>query len=360
VLLASPLPPPSGGIATWTRIVLEEGFCGDYEPVVVNTSVSARRAAFEEPPRAWDELARGLQIATRFARALLTERPRLVHVNSSLSAQGVWRDLLLAVLARSFRRPVVVQYHGAFPEPPDPARGALGRWALRWLVGLASTNLVLGEVFVAALGRSAHGRGARALPNFIDDSALARPAANRELRVGTLRVVYLGSLIASKGSRELVEVARRLPALSFTAFGSLPSGEEPDVPPNLRLAGSIAREQVLDALDASDVLLFPSHGEGFPYAVLEAMASRLPVVASRVGAIPDMIDEGRGGFLLAPRDVPGLCGALESLARDPELRARMGAHNRRRVEADYTRSRVMAQLARIYDELLATPRYRSR
>jgi glycosyltransferase involved in cell wall biosynthesis len=134
----------------------------------------------------------------------------------------------------------------------------------------------------------------------------------------------------------------------------LPSDERLDPPANLRLEGPRAREQVLAALDSADVLLFPSHGEGFPYAVLEAMASRLPVVASRVGAIPDMIDEGRGGFLLAPGDVPGLCAALGSLSRDAELRARMGAHNRARVEADYTHAQVMRRLADVYAEVLAT------
>jgi glycosyltransferase involved in cell wall biosynthesis len=354
VLLASPLPPPRGGIATWTQIVRDQGFCSGYVPVLVDTTVSARRGAFEEEPALLDELWRNLRIVCAFCRQLFSAGVALAHVNSSLAPRGLLRDLCLAVLARARWLPVVVQYHGAFPDPRDARLGPTGRAALRCLVRLASANLVLSTGFVEPLRRCGGAR-AHVLPNFIERDVLARPAVARQSG-DELRVLYVGSLIPSKGSRELVEVARRLPEHRFRALGVLPSGERLDAPANLELAGPAPREHVLQALDESDALLFPSHGEGFPYAVLEAMAARLPVVASRVGAIPDMIDEGRGGFLVEPGDIAGLCAALTTLAGDSARRTAMGAHNRARVESDFTHAQVMEQLARVYDELGATSR----
>lgn len=354
VLVASPFPPPNGGIATWTQIVRDQGFCAGFEPVFVDTTVSVRRGSFEERPTFADELTRNLRILRDFSRQLAGAGAAIAHVNSSLSPRGLLRDLLLAGLARARGIPVVVQYHGAFPAAQAASLGGSGRAALRCLARLASANLVLSECFLEAL-RASGGAHGHALPNFIDSDTLERRAVVRS-GDDRLRVVYVGSLIPSKGSSELVEVARRLPEHRFRALGLLPSSERLDPPANLELAGPAPRARVLDALDESDALLFPSHGEGFPYAVLEAMTARLPVVASRVGAIPDMIDEQRGGFLLEPGDVDGLCGALTALAADPVRRSEMGAHNRARVEAEFSHARVMDRLGRIYADLLATSR----
>jgi glycosyltransferase involved in cell wall biosynthesis len=353
VLLASPLPPPHGGIGTWTRIVLQQGL-GGYVPVVVNTAVSSRRASFEERPKTFDELQRNLRILVRFTRELVRSRPVLVHVNSSLSTSGIFRDASLALVARALRRPVVAQFHGRFEPPRGGARGWLARGALRCLLRLASANLVLSPSFLVEVERSGGTHRPRCLPNFIDDAVLARAPVDRSQRVGPLRVLYAGSLIATKGSAELLETARRMPSAQFVALGVVPSHEHLHPPPNLDLRGSQPRDVVLSEMDRADVLLFPSHDEGFPYTVLEAMALSLPVVASRVGAIPDMIEHGRGGFLVEPRNVDGLCTALAALQADPSLRACMGAHNRARVEAEYTHAAVVAQLADIYDEVRAT------
>ncbi|HEV2237321.1 MAG TPA: glycosyltransferase family 4 protein [Ktedonobacterales bacterium] len=85
----------------------------------------------------------------------------------------------------------------------------------------------------------------------------------------------------------------------------------------------------------SDIFVFPSLADCAPLAVPEAMAAGLPVISTRVGAIPEMVREGETGLLLPPGDVAALRNAIETLLASPDLRARMGAAARREVESEY-------------------------
>jgi glycosyltransferase involved in cell wall biosynthesis len=102
-----------------------------------------------------------------------------------------------------------------------------------------------------------------------------------------------------------------------------------------------------------DIFAFPSFGEGFGLALLEAMAWGKPIVASRVMAIPEIVLDGETGFLTPPSDPAGLARALLRLLGDEALRLRMGAAGRRRVEEAFTVERMARETARVYEEALA-------
>jgi glycosyltransferase involved in cell wall biosynthesis len=97
-----------------------------------------------------------------------------------------------------------------------------------------------------------------------------------------------------------------------------------------RLLGTRPPEEMPAAYADAEVFCLPSWWEAMPLSVLEAMAAGLPVVASAVGGLPEMVSDGETGFLVAPGDAAGLGDALARLVADPALRARMGAAGRRR------------------------------
>jgi glycosyltransferase involved in cell wall biosynthesis len=101
-----------------------------------------------------------------------------------------------------------------------------------------------------------------------------------------------------------------------------------------------------------DAFLLPSANEGTPVVAIEALASERPVVATRVGGVPDVVDEGEDGFLVEVGDIPALADRLEQLARDPELRARMGKTGRERVVPRYRVERLVDDVDALYRELL--------
>jgi glycosyltransferase involved in cell wall biosynthesis len=101
-------------------------------------------------------------------------------------------------------------------------------------------------------------------------------------------------------------------------------------------AGWLSRDEVIQSYKKSTLLLFPSRHEGMPNAVLEAMASGLPVVASRIAGNEELVADGETGFLVKSENIESLRGALRELIQQPSLRQKMGDASRRRVETSYS------------------------
>jgi glycosyltransferase involved in cell wall biosynthesis len=136
------------------------------------------------------------------------------------------------------------------------------------------------------------------------------------------RLLYVGRMERPKGLDDLLTAFARLsqayPQLSLTLVGP---GAPPEIPPaikkKVRFLGMLDHGQLPKVYSQADVLLLPSWSEGLPAAVLEAMASGVLVIASEVGDIPLLLGDGRG-FLVPPRDIDGLCLAVQkALGTDP-------------------------------------------
>ena len=110
------------------------------------------------------------------------------------------------------------------------------------------------------------------------------------------------------------------------------------------------REDVPALMTASDVLLAPSRREALSLTLLEASACRLPIVATRVGGIGEVVEEGASGFLVAPDDPPALAAALAPLLADAALRARCGARARQRFEAGFLEDAMFDKTVAVYRE----------
>jgi len=102
-----------------------------------------------------------------------------------------------------------------------------------------------------------------------------------------------------------------------------------------------------------DAFVLPSVTEGTPVSAIEALASGTPVVANRVGGVPDVVRDGVDGFLVEPGDVQGAAERIAALAGDADLRVRMGDAGRARVVERYAVSRLVDDVDRLYRALLA-------
>lgn len=207
------------------------------------------------------------------------------------------------------------------------------------------------------------------IPNGIDlevwdrESSLAPPV---ELEPGCFHLALVGGLRIQKNHRVLVEaVATLRPAERSDLRVWFVGGETgaPDTAEEIRRAIDHHRlRAIVRVLPATpcvaalmrrlDALVLPSAFEGFPNVLLEAMASRLPCVASRVGDVPNMLVEGETGFLVDSGDVRGLVEALRRLrALGPQGRREMGERARKTVEARYRIETVAAQYLSLYRAL---------
>jgi glycosyltransferase involved in cell wall biosynthesis len=202
----------------------------------------------------------------------------------------------------------------------------------------------------------------------VDMAALARAPRSRlreELQIPADAIVlaHVGRLAPVKGQRELLEAVAslRTDGLRAVFFGrDLERGgayrRELELCANeLGLGGVIHfagfRADAAAALREADALVLPSWIEGLPLAVLEAMAHAKPVVATAVGGTPEAVLEGQTGLLVPPRDVPALAAALRALIEDEDLRLRLGAAGRERVEARFRATAMTERILQLYDEI---------
>ena len=120
---------------------------------------------------------------------------------------------------------------------------------------------------------------------------------------------------------------------------------------DVQFLGEVQADRLPELLARASVFCLPSHWEGFPLSVLEAMASEAAVVATAVGDVPVILDDGRAGMVIEPHDREALERALRTLADDPATRHRLGELGRERVEREFPKERVMRSLGEVYDEL---------
>jgi glycosyltransferase involved in cell wall biosynthesis len=171
-------------------------------------------------------------------------------------------------------------------------------------------------------------------------------------------VGFIGSLNASKGIDVLIAASSRLAqrrTVRLVVAGDGPlrpyleRAAEGGVLP-IACVGRLASAEVPAFLAALDVLAVPSYDEGVPRVVLEAMAMRLPVVASNVGGIPEAIEHERSGLLVPPSHEEALASALDRVLDDPALASRLGKAARRRVLDEFNARAGWPRLAAVHDD----------
>jgi len=303
-----------------------------------------------------------LLLAARSLPRLLGGRPvDLVHsflFRAHIAGRLAARRLGARALVNSYRSGV---------EGHERRHLQADRWTARRVTRFHLQSAGLAAELAARLGISP----ARCvvIPNGIDleeaDAALAaaRPGAREHLGLSRAdrAILYLGRLHAEKGVAHLLSAFHLLLAEHPTAR-LVVAGEGPErhaleqavealrLRPFVRFAGAAASPWPL--LAGADVLALPSLWEGMPNALLEAMAAGVPAVATHVGAVPEMVEDGREALLVPAADPRALAAALARLVGDPARARALGEAGRRRVEERFRIEETVAGIERLYTDLL--------
>lgn len=175
-------------------------------------------------------------------------------------------------------------------------------------------------------------------------------------------LVFVGRLAGVKGVPVLLDALSGLvadiPGLRVTLIGDGPEraalqsrAQELGLGAVVSFAGYMSQDAVAETLAGADALVLPSFAEGVPVTLMEAMASGLPVLATRVGGISELVEDGVSGYLVPPGNVDALTARLRDLLGDPQLRAQMGAAGRAKVAADFNQQTEARHLARLMTPL---------
>jgi colanic acid/amylovoran biosynthesis glycosyltransferase len=198
------------------------------------------------------------------------------------------------------------------------------------------------------------------------DATRFNPSASRRVDSGTLRIISVARLSPFKGYEQNFAAVATLRAagikVRYTIVGDGPHRPHIEAEAQrlgllgadiVQFCGALSNAAVADALADADVMLHLANSEGFGVVALEAQAMGLPVIAGAVGGLPEAIEDGVTGFLVAPDDIEAAAEKLLLLARDPALRLRMGQAGRARVLEHFSPARQIADTIAFYEAVIA-------
>jgi glycosyltransferase involved in cell wall biosynthesis len=302
----------------------------------------------------------------RLARLVREQQVDVVHAHQ-------YTPFFYAMTARlrGPRRPILFTEHGRHqPDYPRPRR----MLANRLFLSRRDRVVGVGEAVRQALinNEGIPGRRVGVLYNGIDVDAFAaagagpglRRTVRKELDFGRgefvlLQVARLDYLKDhATAVRTMARVVNQMPHARLVLVGDGPERpaieaqvRELNLADKVRLLGT--RADVARLLHAADSFLLTSTSEGIPLTVIEAMAVGLPVVATDVGGLREVVDDGATGFLAPAKDDAALAGHILRLAADADLRRRMGLAGRERAKQNFDEPRMAEDYGRLYRELAA-------
>lgn len=291
-----------------------------------------------------------------FFYRLIVSRPDIVHIHAA-SRGSFYRKSFFVILSKWFGKKVIYHHHGGeFMIFFHNESGWLTRKWIGWILKKPDLILTLSENWKENLLTINPALPVQVLPN-----PVSMPACSCEQNKEPVTILFMGRLVSQKGIMDLIDAAAILSshALSFTmVFHGEGETErfkercrEKKVEDRVMFKGWVHGKEKEAAYLNSQIFVLPSYNEGLPMGILEALSYGMPVVATRVGGIPDAVKDGVNGFLTLPGDVTALAEALARLIGSPELRIQMGSAGRALAASQFEVSIVTDHLEKIYQWL---------
>jgi glycosyltransferase involved in cell wall biosynthesis len=341
-LIYAALPPPVGGVASIVTMLRQDlGERNDICFVSPQAKGAGWAAKIIRPLLNLVKLAIVITRVNKGGRVLFFS-----SAGNSFFEKLAW-SLLVILMGR---KPSLVMVDGNFPRFWDKCHPVLRKWSSKIL---CNPRLELGaqsegwreyykSIFPLA---SIKVIGATVAPEFFERT----PQLSSPLRNST--ILYVGWIIPEKGVVDLLDAMEILrathPEASLRIVGPLFGKEEywnrassdRGVATQVEYVGSISdRQRLMDEFDAASIFVFPSHFEGFPVALLEAITMGIACVGTSVGGIPDILDHGKAGIVVAPKSPMELANALKILLEDHSLVEKLSKQASMRARSVYSHS----------------------
>lgn len=349
VIIVSPLPPPISGPEIMTEHLLASPLRDRFE--IHHYDISKRRPIFTKGKLDILNVVYGLVQPFKLAWKIVRHRPRMMYTILPQNMVGVARYAAFIIVAAVLRVRVGVYVAGNRWDLFFGRSVAPMRWALRGLLRLIDVFHVLseglGDQFDGLVGRD---RIQAANPGI--DILPFRPAREKEAGESSKTVLFVGYLTQAKGALDLLRaaplVAQAIPQVKFVLVGERVSVERnityiENPEDNSRVldrllaplveegrvecTGLLVGDAKIRAFQSADMLAFPTYAEGVPNVILEALAAGLPIVTTKVGAIPEILTADNA-VLVSPGGIDRLAAAIIEVLSNTTMADNMSARNR--------------------------------
>lgn len=350
VLLISHMPPPTTGIGSWTKRVIDCGVPG-WSIGFVNSNMIGGRDPFHKTRiNLKDEIQRSIGIWSKELKGLKADEDyRIVHTNIPCTVNGMLRETVTGAIAKICKRKFIVHCHCTLPNVENT-------WFKIAVFKLFSTvvdgYIVLNNPSKEFVERHTN-KGVKLIPNFVCENELP---LKMELNVKKeiKNALFVGGVSPEKGCDTILEAAKYIPDIDFHLVGVVSDEiSKIDLPSNVHLYGNRDKEFVKAMMSNADVFLFLSrfYGEGFSVALVEAMANGLPCIVTNWAANADMILPD-GGVVIPQKSPDSLVRQLKQMSLDEEMRRKASYANIKKVKDFYISNVVLDLLANFYNEIL--------
>jgi len=346
VLMVGTNPDVRGGISSVVRGYYSGGLFQRFDIRYVPTHCDGSAA---------QKAIAALRAYVRLAGLLLTADAPLLHIHLS-SRASFWRKAVVCAMARICGRPYVLHAHGSeFSKFYHEECGAFSKWIVRRVLERSALLLALSAQWNDTLKRIAPRATVQTLPNAVPLRDVPARAVDDD---APLRILFAGRIGARKGTYELLDsfarLAPKFPAATLVCAGDGEGAKLKQLAAQLGVAGRfecpgwLSAESIASELQRASIFALPSHHEGVPMAMLEAMSRSLPVLTTPVGGIPEVIENDRNGVLVPAGDVDAIEAALERLLRSSSERERLGAAARATIADRFSLESTIERLAALY------------
>ena len=358
ILLATPYKMGGGGISQWADNIMRHYHSLSSPQVTVDILPMGRSASANTTSllgRVWSGVTDYSGIIREERRMLRQGKYDVLHLCTSASI-SLLKDLVMLGVARKHHVRTVVHFH--FGRIPEVRRAGNWEWKLlRRVIDKADMAVPIDRMSLDALTPSWSDKVCY-LPNPVAQvvSDFVRANANNRQRDERM-VFFAGHCIKTKGVYELVNACKQLKDVRLVLAGHIDDNVRRELlgmagnEPWLEIKGELPHEEILRLMMLCGIYVLPSYTEGFPNVMLESMACGCAIVATTVGAIPEMIGEENGrryGLLVPPQDTERLIEALRTLLDDNDLRESCRRNALQRVNERYNIESVWSKLTQIW------------
>lgn len=357
VCLVAPMPPPYGGIANWV-VLLSEYLQKQGRIELIHVNIAPKKRGLDGRTL-WDRVVgQGIAMFAQkreLKRAIKEKNVEVIHMTTSGQLATI-RDIQMLKLAKRNKIPTV--YHIRFGRVAEIARKNTLEWKLiKRAMRLASKVMAIDNGTYDAIRAYLPKVDVCCVPNPFDLNKMQKVVMPS---VSEKSIVYVGWIVKTKGVEELLsawnDIRSEYPEWTLKLVGPY-AQEYYDELDNrftfdqVLFTGEQPHDMAMEILSKSSVFILPSYTEGFPNSVLEAMALQKPIIATDVGAIPDMLDGC--GVVIESRNAAAVADALDRLLSDEQLRTKLGIKGKEKLLKNYTIEKVVEEYERVWEEASA-------
>ena len=360
VLFILHMPPPVHGASMMGKYI--------HDSKIVNESFDCHYINLTTAKDLTDIGKMGLRKLFQFAQLLYRIRnevkrlkPQLVYVTPNACGGAFYKDFVVVQLLKAMGCKVVAHYHN---------KGVVTRQERipdKWMYRCFFKNIkviLLAEPLYKDIQRFAKRDQVLLCPNGIPESSSANNSVQKKEKL--LHIFFLSNLLINKGVLTLLDACRMLKEQGYAFQCDFVGGETSDMNAESFKQECIKRgiedcvmyhgkkygDEKLFFFQKADIFVLPTFNECFPLVLLEAMEQGLPCISSAVGGTPEIVDEGKTGFLVPCREVVPLAERISILLKDEALRKRFGEAGRIKFEEEYTLQRFEENIKRCLEACL--------